>query len=136
MLILNPRTKLRNIYLSENIYPFTNFFYKKTEIPQKFQASFILKEILFEKIILYYLHDFSCKKNQPCHKTSNVNLSHKGPRPLRGVHSVGVFLRDLSPYLCEFQRKPRRTPNGWVDTGSEPGTSGLSVLSAEPLGHW
>ena len=28
------------------------------------------------------------------------------------VPSVGVFLRDLSPYLCEFPRKLRKTPNG------------------------
>ena len=25
-----------------------------------------------------------------------------------------VFLRDPSPYLLEFQRKPRKTPNGFV----------------------
>ena len=29
--------------------------------------------------------------------------------------SVGVFLRDPSPYLREFRRKPRKTPNGYVD---------------------
>ena len=27
----------------------------------------------------------------------------------------GVFLRDPSPYLREFRRKPRKTPNGQVD---------------------
>ena len=34
----------------------------------------------------------------------------KGPRP--GMPSVGVFLRDPSPYLRKFRRKPRKTPNG------------------------
>ena len=31
---------------------------------------------------------------------------------LGGMPSVGVFLRDPSPYLRDFQRKPRKTPNG------------------------
>ena len=35
-----------------------------------------------------------------------------GPRPIGGLPSVGVFLRDPSPYLREFRRKPRKTPNG------------------------
>ena len=39
-------------------------------------------------------------------------LSHEGPRPMDGMSSVGVFLRDPSPYLREFRRKPRKTPNG------------------------
>ena len=38
-----------------------------------------------------------------------------GPKPISGVPSVGVFLRDPSPYLREFWRKPRKTPNGYVD---------------------
>ena len=29
-----------------------------------------------------------------------------------GMPSVGVFLRDPGPYLREFRRKPRKTPNG------------------------
>ena len=35
-----------------------------------------------------------------------------GPGPVEGVPSVGVFQRDPSPYLREFRRKPRKTPNG------------------------
>ena len=35
-----------------------------------------------------------------------------GPGPKGDVPSVGVFLRDSSPYLREFQRKPRKTLNG------------------------
>ena len=31
----------------------------------------------------------------------------KGPRPIGGMPSVGVFLMDPSPYLREFRRKPR-----------------------------
>ena len=38
-----------------------------------------------------------------------------GPRPICGVPSVGVFLRDPSPYLSEFRRKPRKSPNGDFD---------------------
>ena len=34
------------------------------------------------------------------------------PWPIVGVLSVGVFLRDRSPHLDEFWRKPRKTPNG------------------------
>ena len=35
-----------------------------------------------------------------------------GPGTIGGVLSVGVFLRDPSPYLGEFRRKPLKTPNG------------------------
>ena len=31
----------------------------------------------------------------------------KGPRPIGGMPSVGVFLKDPSPYFREFRRKPR-----------------------------
>ena len=33
----------------------------------------------------------------------------------RGMSSGSVFLRDPNPYLHEFRRKPRKTPNGQVD---------------------
>ena len=36
-------------------------------------------------------------------------------RSMEGVLFVGVFLRDPSPYLSEFWRKPRKTPNDQVD---------------------
>ena len=45
-----------------------------------------------------------------CRFESNSPLV--GPGTIGGVHSVGVFLRDSSWYLHEFQRKPRKTPNG------------------------
>ena len=41
-----------------------------------------------------------------------VNCPLMGPGPIVGMSSVVVFLRDSSPYLREFQRKPRKTPNG------------------------
>ena len=43
-----------------------------------------------------------------------ANCPLVGPGPFGGVPSVGggVFLRDPSPYLREFRRKPRKTPNG------------------------
>ena len=34
-----------------------------------------------------------------------------GPEPIGGMSSVRVFRRDPSPYLREFPRKPRKTPN-------------------------
>ena len=34
------------------------------------------------------------------------------PARIGGMPSVGVFLRDANPYLREFRRKPRKTPNG------------------------
>ena len=53
---------------------------------------------------------------------------------LVGPGPVKVFLRDASPYLHEFQRKP------WLSQqarpGIEPGTSHLLALSAEPFCHW
>ena len=39
--------------------------------------------------------------------------------------SAGVILRDLSPYLSQFQRKPRKTPNGFDKRNR--------VLNPEPL---
>ena len=41
-----------------------------------------------------------------------ANCPLVGPGPIGGVPSVGVFQRDPSPYLREFRRKPRKTPNG------------------------
>ena len=38
-----------------------------------------------------------------------------GPGAIDGLPSLRVFLRDPSPYLREFPRKPRKTPNGQVD---------------------
>ena len=32
-----------------------------------------------------------------------------------GMPSVGVFLRDPSPYLREFGKKLQKTPKGWID---------------------
>ena len=49
-----------------------------------------------------------------------------------GVPSVGVFLRDPSPYLREFRRKLRKTPNllgRQARPGFEPGASRFPVLS-------
>ena len=54
---------------------------------------------------------------------------------------MGVFLRDPSTYLHEFQREPRKTPNEMVSDGRqgrpwfEPGSSRIPVLSvtAVPL---
>ena len=41
-----------------------------------------------------------------CRCKANCPLA--GPGPIEGVPSIGVFLRDPSPYLREFQRKLRR----------------------------
>ena len=48
-----------------------------------------------------------------CRVKANYPLVRLGP--VRGVHSLVVFLRDPSPYLHEFRRKTRKTPNGLVD---------------------
>ena len=34
------------------------------------------------------------------------------PQLIGGMPSPGVFLRDPSPYLLKFRRKPRKIPNG------------------------
>ena len=41
-----------------------------------------------------------------------ANCSLMGPGPVEKMLSVGVFLRDPRPYLDEFRRKSRNTPNG------------------------
>ena len=41
-----------------------------------------------------------------CRYESNCPLV--GPGSIGGLPSVGVFLRDPSPYLAEFRRKPRK----------------------------
>ena len=43
-----------------------------------------------------------------------VGCRVKAKCPLMGLGapSVGLFLRDPSPYLCEFWRKPWKTSNG------------------------
>ena len=41
-----------------------------------------------------------------------TNCLHMRPGPTGGVPFVGVFLRDPSPYLREFRRKPQKTQNG------------------------
>ena len=40
-----------------------------------------------------------------------VRIWHQGKKEMNGVSSVGVFVRDPSPYLSEFRRKPPKTPN-------------------------
>ena len=42
-------------------------------------------------------------------------VSHERPRPRGGVSCVGIFLRDPSPHVRAFRRKPRKTPNDYVD---------------------
>ena len=44
-----------------------------------------------------------------------ANCLLMGPGPIGGVPSMRVFLRNPSPYLRKFRRKPRKTQNGWVD---------------------
>ena len=41
-----------------------------------------------------------------------ANCPLVGPGTVGGVPSVEVFLRDPSPYLLEFWRKPQKAPNG------------------------
>ena len=55
-----------------------------------------------------------------------------------GVPSVGVFLRDPSPYLREFRRKQRKNSERLgrqARPGFEPGTSRLPVFRTEPYSH-
>ena len=44
-----------------------------------------------------------------------VNCPLVGPGPIGDALPEGVFLRDPNRYLREFQRKPPKTPNGYVD---------------------
>ena len=54
------------------------------------------------------------------------------------VSLVGIFLRNPSPYLREFRRKPQKTPNDQVkkrDQGLNLATP-VSQFQALPLRHW
>ena len=53
---------------------------------------------------------FICPFKADCRFKSNCFLVGSGT--IGGVPSMGVFIRDLSPYLLELRRKPRKTPNG------------------------
>ena len=56
-----------------------------------------------------------------------------GPRPMVGLPSVGVFLRDSSPYLYEFRKKTTENSERLgrqARPGFEPVISRLPVLSA------
>ena len=65
-------------------------------------------------------------------------MSHAGPRPMGGVPSVGVFLRDPRQYLHEIRKKPRKTPNGYVDKHDRGLNLAPPVFQfwALPLCHW
>ena len=61
-----------------------------------------------------------------------------GPGPVRGVPSVGGFLKypnDIYASFGENHGKLRKLGRQ-VRPGIEPGTSRLPVLRAEQLGHW
>ena len=64
-----------------------------------------------------------------------------GLRPIfwtRDLGLQGVILRDPSPYLRKFRRKPRKTPNLWVDKSDRGLNLVPFVYSFEKttLGHW
>ena len=46
---------------------------------------------------------------------NKANCLHLGPGFIGRIPSMGVFLRDLSPYLWKFCRNSEKTPNGYVD---------------------
>ena len=73
---------------------------------------------------------FSAEVGLRCRFKTSCPLA--GRESLGIVYCVGVFLRDPSPHLREFRRKPQKTPNGNVQTlpRYKPGTSYLPALSA------
>ena len=76
---------------------------------------------------------------EPVWGVLSVGDLSKGPKPMDGMPSVEVFLKDPSPYLREFWRKPwgnSKRLGRQAQPGIEPGTSCLSALSAESLRHW
>ena len=81
--------------------------------------------------------NLSMKLNRLVGCSINANCPLEGPRPVGGVSSVGVFLRDPSPYLRKVQEKTTENSErlGRQERlGIEPGTSHLPALSAgEPL---
>ena len=56
---------------------------------------------------------------------------HEEPEPESRVLSVGVFLWILAPYLTKFSRKPRKTPNDYVDKHDRDSIWHLSPSSFE-----
>ena len=60
-------------------------------------------------------------------------------KPMGGMSSVDVFLRNPSPYLCEFRRKTTENSEQLgqqARPGIEPVTFRQSVLRVEPLSQW
>ena len=53
-----------------------------------------------------------------------------GPKPIGGMPSVGIFLRDPSQYLRKFRTENSERLGRQARLGFEPGTSRLPVLSA------
>ena len=64
--------------------------------------------------ICLFLFEKYCYKNidQGVGVGDKADCLKKGPRPIGGMPSVGVFLRDPSPYLHEFRKKTYKNLNG------------------------
>ena len=72
--------------------------------------------LLAQKIMNRIMCNFvlSCTKYKlvPIRFWLHIVLDIPRGKPIGGVLSVGVILRNPSPYLRVFRRKPRKTPNG------------------------
>ena len=63
-----------------------------------------MNAIIINKILEVNIIGLGCR--------NEANCPHMEPGPMRGMPSVGVV---SSPFLHDFQRKPRKTPKGEVD---------------------
>ena len=75
-------------------------------------------------------------------------MSHGRPRPMDGMPSMGIFLRDPRPYLHKFQRKPQKNserlgrqvrpeiePSTFRQQALERKTAQLLVVQGQTVSH-
>ena len=87
------------------------------EIGSKVRVLFELKDFKSKwrmRLITELVWDF-CMGYMVLMLVYECNCVHQGPGVRGGMPSTGVFLRYHSPYLREFRRKQRNTPNGWIN---------------------
>ena len=75
----------------------------------------IKQEKLFNDNVITKYAKYSFKQSWLVGSWNNSNFLYEGLGTTGGVLSSDVSVRDLSPYLREFRRKPWKMQNGKID---------------------
>ena len=78
------------------------FFHGWCDMHIKFEHNWMQR---LDSIMLTHMHTV---------ESTESNWINKRPVTIDGMSSVGIFLRDPSPYLREFRRKPLKIQNGYA----------------------